>query len=285
MLRPRRSPRPVSHSLSGASPASPGSPDTLVPAIFGAADAGAQAGRPGRREPSLTPYHTPPQTPRGGGPPRARPAGGARPSDPADAAAPSSGGERVVRLQQQRLQLFQAWLLWRTHTWAGVQSNYAVKLEAMQERIAALKESAPLSPDASLVMSGERAGSSATPDGEVRTFVVNSPPRYRSRDVLLNKLFEAQIFIQQAVAENTAIRNYVHLLRAVQHWRLSVAGACRKRQLLKRILLHWAKGALAKAMRPWIAAAQVDQYAQRAVMARVRLRQCADVGACMCACG
>jgi hypothetical protein len=242
ILRPRRSPRPGAH----ASPASPGSPDTLVPANFGAAGA---AGRPAR-EPSRTPYHTPPQTPRGEGAPRARPAGGPLPPEPADAAAPrgDSGGEQVVRLQQQRLQLFQAWLLWRTHTWAGLQSNYAVKLEAMQERIAVLKESARLSPDASPDHAGARAGSTGSPDGEVRTFVVNSPPRYRSRDVLLNKLFEAQIFIQQAVAENTALRNYVQLLRAVHHWRLSV---------------------------------QVDPCAQSEVMARVRLHRCAGVGVCV----
>ena len=224
MLRPRRSPRPLAHVRAGASPPSPGSPDTLVPGMRTVAD---------------QPLYTPRTGPEGVRPARAD-------------VLPSSGGERVIRAQQQRLQLFRAWVLWRTHTWHGVQSNYAVRLEAMQERVAAMKDRPPLTPDASL----DHADTGASrvrplPDGEVRTFVVSSPLRFRSSDVLLNKLFEAQIFIQQAVAENTALRNYVHLLRAVHHWRLSVAGASRKRQLLKSILLGWAKGELAKAWQAW----------------------------------
>jgi hypothetical protein len=234
MLRPRRSPRPLAHLRAGASPPSPGSPDTLVPGMRAVVD---------------QPLYTSDQTPPGRGFPRTGPEGVS--TARADVL-PSSGGERVIRAQQQRLQLFRTWVLWRTHTWHGVQSNYAVKLEAMQERVAAMRNSAPLTPDASL----DHADTGASrvrplPDGEVRTFVVNSPLRFRSSDVLLNKLCEAQIFIQQAVAENTALRNYVHLLRSVHHWRLSVAGASRKRQLLKSILLGWAKGELAKAWRAW----------------------------------
>ena len=225
MLRPRRSPRPLAHLRTGASLPSPGSPDTLVPGMRAVAD---------------QPLFTSEQTP--------------------------SGGERVIRAQQQRLQLFRAWVLWRSHTWRGVQSNYAVKLEAMQERVAALRNSAPRTPDASLDHADTGASRvRPSPDGEVRTFVVNSPQRFRSSDVLLNKLCEAQIFIQQAVAENTALRNYVHLLRAVHHWRLSVAGANRKRQLLKSILLGWAKGELAKAWRAW--QERVRRRAELAVIA------------------
>ena len=248
MLRPRRSPRPLAHLRAGASPPSPGSPDTLVPGMRAVAD---------------QPLYTWDQTPPGSVTPRTGPEG-VRPAR-ADIL-PSSGGERVIRAQQQRLQLFRAWVLWRTHTWHGVQSNYAVKLEAMQERVAAMRNSAPLTPDASL----DHADTGASrvrplPDGEVRTFVVSSPLRFRSSDVLLNKLFEAQIFIQQAVAENTALRNYVHLLRAVHHWRLSVAGASRKRQLLKSILLGWAKGELAKAWQAW--QQRVRRRAELAVIA------------------
>ena len=90
-----------------------------------------------------------------------------------------------------------------------------------------------------------------------QTFIISTPPRYKSGDGLLNKLLEAQMFIQQAVAENSALRNYVHLLRAMHTWRLFLGGASRKKVLLKRIVLNWGKGLLSRTMFQWLAAFQV----------------------------
>jgi len=170
-----------------------------------------------------------------------------------------------MALQQSKLLLFEAWSIWRKHAWQRVQQNYSLEIRAMKERIDSLKpdtSSEGLAPgfDSTLSQSGRRrAALHSAAQGmvmvqpEMQTFVIHSPQRYRSGEGLLNKLMEAQLFIQQAVAENTALRNFVHLLRAMHHWRLAIDAACRRKGMLRRVVRRWAAGALFKMFRQWAA--------------------------------
>lgn len=166
-----------------------------------------------------------------------------------------------MALQQSKLLLFEAWSIWRKSAWQHVQQRYSAQIQVLREKIQgretgdsadnfAPPASTMVSPAVREVMHASAVDMSmAKPD--VQTFVIHSPQRYRAGEGLLNKLLEAQLFIQQAVAENTALRDFVHLLRAVHSWRLAVDASCRRKGMLRRVVHKWTAGVLFKAFRQW----------------------------------
>lgn len=172
-----------------------------------------------------------------------------------------------MALQQSKLLLFEAWSIWRKSTWQRAQQRYSLEIQEMKEKLKRQRSadsannvtpgfgadfgSTLVSPSVKEVLH------TAAPDmsiahHDVQTFVIHSPQRYRGGEGLLNKLLEAQLFIQQAVAENTALRNFVHILRAMHSWRLSVDALCRKKGMLRRVARKWTAGVLFKVFEQWV---------------------------------
>jgi hypothetical protein len=165
-----------------------------------------------------------------------------------------SGSEQVVTVQQNKVRLLKGLSVWRNHTWHTLQHNYSIKLEAMKERIDSMKASSSSSDTPGKTYEKSALENSLRTPGantvaDMRTFVINSPSTYKGGDGLLNKLYEAQLFIQQAVAENSALRNYVHLLRAIHAWTLGIEGGLRRKTVLRRVVRNFIKAALFKTLR------------------------------------
>lgn len=63
-------------------------------------------------------------------------------------------------------------------------------------------------------------------------------------DGLLHKLIQAQLFIEQAVSENTALRDYVTLLRAMNRWRLDMHAGFFRRYQMRNARSIWLRSML-----------------------------------------
>jgi hypothetical protein len=104
-----------------------------------------------------------------------------------------------------------------------------------------------------------------------RTQVVRENNLPTLTENLLSKLFEAQLFIHEAVTENSALRTCLRLLRAFLKWRSYAHGTSHKKESIRRDVLNWVRGMLGKALQKWVMATgncTQRRHQMRKVMAR-----------------